>query len=102
MTTAPAVAAGSLLFFVVSARAENIAGTITTTRVITENSQFVGDVTCMVQGAACVQFGASGITLNLNGFTMTGLADPTTACGGMLVAGETGINTGGQSEITIP
>jgi parallel beta-helix repeat protein len=99
--TAAVALAGSLLLIVVSARAENIAGTITTTRVITENSQLVGDVTCMVQGAACIQFGASGITLNLNGFTMTGLADPTTGCGGMQVAGEFGINTGGQSEVTI-
>jgi parallel beta-helix repeat protein len=101
MATAVVLAAGSLLLFVVSARAENIAGTITTTRVITENSQLVGDVTCMVQGVACIQFGASGITLNLNGFTMTGLADPTTGCGGMLVVNETGINTAAQSEITI-
>ena len=94
MFTPVALAASSLLLIAVSARAENISGTITTTRVITENSQLVGDVTCMVQGASCIQFGASGITLNLNGFTMTGLADPNTGCAGTPVGGENGINTG--------
>jgi parallel beta-helix repeat protein len=101
MFTPVALAASSLLLIAVSARAENISGTITTTRVITENSQLVGDVTCMVQGAACIQFGASGITLNLNGFTMTGLADPNTGCAGTSVGPENGINTAGQSEVTI-
>jgi len=33
-------------------------------------------------GAACIAFGASGLTLDLNGFTMTGLADPAKACVG--------------------
>jgi parallel beta-helix repeat protein len=101
MATPVALAASSLLLIVASARAENISGTITTTRVITENSQLVGDVTCTVQGASCIQFGASGITLNLNGFTMTGLADPNTGCAGTSVGAENGINTGGQSEVTI-
>ena len=101
MFTPVALAASSLLLIAVSARAENISGTITTTRVITENSQLVGDVTCMVQGASCIQFGASGITLNLNGFTMTGLADPNTGCAGTSVGPENGITTGGQSEVTI-
>lgn len=42
----------------------------------------MGDVTCTVTGAPCITFGASGIALKLNGFSITGLADPVTGCGG--------------------
>ena len=102
MATAVVFAAGGLPAYCRACRAENIAGTIMTTRVITENSQLVGDVTCMVQGAPCIQFGASGITLNLNRCSHDdGLADPNTGCAGTLVAAENGINTAGQSEVTI-
>ena len=62
--------------------AADIRGTISTTLVITEDSQLVGDVTCTVTGAPCIAFGASGIALKLNGFTLTGLANPVTACAG--------------------
>jgi parallel beta-helix repeat protein len=55
---------------------ENISGTITTTKVITQNTRLVGDVTCAVLDGPCIDFGASGIKLWLNGFTMTGQADP--------------------------
>src|ERR1051326_985297 len=57
-----------------------ISGTISTTRTITQNARLTGDVTCTVVAVACIQFGAPGITLNLSGFTITGLADPSTAC----------------------
>jgi Right handed beta helix region len=87
-----------------SIRAEDISGTITTTRTITDNSKLVGDVTCAVTGAACIAFGAGGLTLDLNGFTMTGRADPATACFGGAVAGmggEFGIFVNGVDNITI-
>jgi hypothetical protein len=64
----------------VSAHATDISGTISSTLTITENSKLVDDVTCTVIGAPCIAFGASGLTLDLNGFTMTGLADPQTTC----------------------
>ena len=60
--------------------AANISGTITATRTIMENSKLVDDVTCTVTGAPCIAFGASGLTLDLNGFSITGLADRQTTC----------------------
>ena len=62
------------------------------------------DVTCTVTGAACITFGAAGLTLDLNGFTMTGLADPATACFGGTAAGpggEFGILVNGFNNVTI-
>lgn len=72
------VTAALLLAFVVSApaRAENISGTITTTRFLTEDSQLVGNVTCTMTTEPCIDLAASHITLRLNGFTITGSADP--------------------------
>jgi len=70
-----------------SAQATDIGGTISSTLTITEDSQLVDDVTCTVTAAACIAFGASGVTLDLNGFTMTGLADPATACFGVTPPG---------------
>jgi parallel beta-helix repeat protein len=61
------------------ADAENISGTITSTKTIFENSQLVGDVTCTVIDGPCIDFGASHLTLRLNGFTMTGPGSPDTA-----------------------
>jgi hypothetical protein len=57
-----------------STRAEDISGTITTTLTITDDSKKLVTVTCTVTGAACIAFGAGGLTLDLNGFTMTGRA----------------------------
>jgi hypothetical protein len=74
-----------------SVQATDIGGTISTTLTITEDSQLVDDVTCTVTGAACIAFGAAGVTLDLNGFTMTGLADPQTGCSGGGGSGEHGI-----------
>jgi hypothetical protein len=75
-----------------SASAADIRGTISSTLVIIEDSQLIGDVTCTVTGAPCIAFGASGISLKLNGFSLTGLADPVTGCSGSNVAGENGID----------
>ena len=60
-------------FFVCSARvqATEISGTISTTLTIYDDSELVGDVKCMVAGNPCIDFGASGIKLRLNGFTIT-------------------------------
>ena len=61
-------------------QAAQISGTITTTMAITEDSQLVGDVTCTVTGAPCLDIAASNVTLDLNGFSMTGQAAPQTGC----------------------
>ena len=95
---------GALVAFVGSAHAADIGGTISSTLTITEDSQLVDDVTCTVTGAACIAFGAAGVTLDLNGFTMTGLADPATACFGGTPpgpGGEFGIFVNGFSNVTI-
>jgi len=86
------------------AQATDISGTISSTRVITDNSQLVGNVTCTVVGAPCIVFGASNIALKLNGFTMTGRATPPANCvsgSDFGSAPEDGINSGGQSGIAI-
>ena len=64
------VVAGRMVF------AEDISGTIGATRIITDDSRLVGDVTCTVIDNPCIVVGASGIKLSLNGFTMTGPANP--------------------------
>ncbi|MGH6693437.1 MAG: hypothetical protein ACRD3C_09710 [Vicinamibacterales bacterium] len=79
-----------------SASAADIRGTISSTLVITEDSQLVGDVTCTVTGAPCIAFGASGISLKLNGFGLTGLADPVTGCSGSNATMENGIDVNNQ------
>jgi hypothetical protein len=85
-----------------STQATDISGDITTTLTITDDSKLVGDVTCSVTGAACIAFGASGLTLDLNGFTMTGLADPAKACVGVTPpGGEFGIFLNGFNNVTI-
>jgi hypothetical protein len=62
--------------------AADIGGTISTTLTISENSRLVGDVTCTVSGAPCLDIGAPNVALDLNGFTITGLADPQSGCAG--------------------
>jgi parallel beta-helix repeat protein len=62
------------------AKATDITGTISTTLTILKDSQLVGDVTCMVADAPCIAFGAPSIKLRLNGFTITGRADPPAGC----------------------
>jgi parallel beta-helix repeat protein len=78
-----------------TAFAADIKGTISSTLTITETSQLVDNVTCTVNVAACIAFGAPGIALKLNGFTMTGQADAVTGCAGGQVAGEHGIIVNG-------
>src|SRR6266496_2592192 len=104
LLTWPGLVGSALLLSVGVASAEDISGFITTTRTIRENSKLVGDVTCTVTGAPCIAFGAAGLTLDLNGFTMTGRADPATACfGGAAtgMGGEFGIFVNGVDNVTI-
>jgi parallel beta-helix repeat protein len=82
--------------------AEDISGTIVRTLILSETTRLVGDVTCRVEGAPCIAFGAPGIALYLNGFTITGLTDPVIGCnGGLRVANEFGISTNGQSNVEV-
>ncbi|MCC7187046.1 MAG: right-handed parallel beta-helix repeat-containing protein [Bryobacterales bacterium] len=87
----------SVLWSPQAASAKEIEGTITTTLTITENSVLVGDVTCAVESAPCIAFGAPDITLDLDGYAITGQADPDTACSGGGVGTEIGIDVNGQN-----
>ena len=64
------------------AGAMDIIGTPTSTIMIFEDSQLVGDLDCtkVAPGTSCIEFAADNITLRLNGFTMTGTADPALGC----------------------
>ena len=64
------------------AAAEDLGGIIAVTKIIVEDSRLVGDVTCNMTTTPCIQFGAPNIALRLNGFTITGPANPddTTTC----------------------
>ena len=65
-----------------SSWAHQVSGTLTRTYVIVEDTDLVGDVTCDVGSNPCFSFGASGVELRLNSFTISGKADPVTGCGG--------------------
>jgi hypothetical protein len=82
-------------------RAEDISGVISVTRTITRDSQLVGDVRCTVTGAACIAIGASGVTLDLNGFNIIGQGDAATGCGGAQTGGENGIVIAGQRGVIV-
>ena len=69
---------------------------------ITEDSQLVGDVTCEVTGVPCLDITASNVTLDLNGFSITGQADPQTGCAGSGASGtEHGIRILQQTGVTV-
>ncbi|MBA0088024.1 MAG: hypothetical protein HRJ53_23810 [Acidobacteria bacterium Pan2503] len=97
----------ALLVCAAHARATDISGTISTTLLINGGSRVVGDVTWTVTGEPCIRIIASGVTLELNGFTMTGQGDPKTACGGGVPATfdpqnlEDGIDLQGQTDVTV-
>src|SRR5438034_4404372 len=80
---------------------ETISGTIAATRTITQNARLTGDVTCTVEAAPCIQFGAPGLTLNLAGFTITGQGDPSTGCSSQATPAENGILVSNQADETI-
>jgi hypothetical protein len=91
----------SLVLMPRGARAEDISGTIVRTLVLSEDTRLVGDVTCQVTGAPCIIFGAPNIVLVLNGFTITGQADPATGCKGTQIGTDVGISTNGQRNVGI-
>jgi len=93
--------AAALLFSAGAAFAEDISGLISSTRTIREDSRLVGDVTCTVTGAPCIQFGSPHIELRLNGFTMTGRADASTGCSGARTGNEHGISSNGQTDVIV-
>lgn len=94
--------AGAICVCVGSVHAADIGGTISTTLTITTDSQLVDDVTCTVTGAPCISIAASGVTVELNGFTMTGQADAQTACtSGAANFSEDGIDVHSQTGIVI-
>ena len=82
--------------------ADSVSGLLTRTYIIVEDTDLTGDVTCDVTGGPCFSFGAPGVELRLNGFTITGKADPVTACAGAaLTANEGGILTNNQNRVTV-
>jgi len=92
---------GALFVYTGSAHATDIGGTISTTLTITEDSQLVDDVTCTVTSVPCIAIGAPNVTLELNGFTMTGQADSRTPCNAGPIGDETGIEVNTQAGVTI-
>lgn len=50
------------------------------TLVIVENTRLTCDMICATTTTPCIQFGAPGIKLDLNGFKLTGPADPPANC----------------------
>lgn len=92
----------TVLLIPVAADAAKISGTLSATLSINEDSELVGNVTCTVSGLPCLDVVASNVTLELNGFSITGLADPQTGCGGSAgSATEHGIRILGQTGVTI-
>jgi len=92
---------GALVVFAGSVHATDIGGMISETLTITEDSQLVDDVACVVNDAPCIAIGAPNVTLELNGFTMTGQADPQTACNGGGSGPEVGISVDTQTGVDI-
>jgi hypothetical protein len=79
------LAFSALLLFAVRTSATEISGTISSTLMITDDSELTGDVTCTVPltvpGAnPCISFGSDHIKLRLNGYTITGPVNPPTGC----------------------
>ena len=64
----------------VAAASQEVCGIIAATVVITENTRFSCDVVCVNAAGPCIQFGSDHITLWLNGFKMTGAANPPAGC----------------------
>jgi len=84
------------------AQATDISGTISTTLTIFEDSELVGDVTCLVADASCIAFGVPGIKLQLNGFTITGRANSPAGCTPTAkFPSEDGIDVVGQHDVAI-
>lgn len=99
---AAAVGVAALVFGASARAADEVSGLITQTYTIVENTELTGDVVCDVaNNTPCFRFGASNVQLRLNGFTITGKADPTIGCGGTLIGGENGVATGGHHNVAV-
>ena len=100
-----AVLAGGLAALVLgpTARAAHqVRGQITRTYTIVEGTDLSGDVVCdLADNTPCFAFGASGVELRLNGFTITGKADAATGCAGVLNTGENGVSTNGLRNVGV-
>jgi parallel beta-helix repeat protein len=87
------------------ARAKDISGTIASTLTITDDSKLIGNVTCSVSSGPCISFGASHISLNLNGFIIDNPSFHGTLTGPSILCALTplaaGIDTNGQSHVKI-
>ncbi|HWW84241.1 MAG TPA: hypothetical protein VNZ26_11590 [Vicinamibacterales bacterium] len=83
-----------------TADATEISGAISSTLTIFDDSELVGDVTCTVTGGPCIAFGGPNLTLELNGFTMTGRADALAPCS-TSGPGEIGIDVNTQQHDAI-
>lgn len=94
---------GAVIFAIGIGQAMDIQGTISSTLTLSEDSQLVGNVTCLVQGAPCIVLGASNVQFNLNGFTMTGQGNPPNGClaGGPATNVERGIVVNNQTSVQI-
>jgi hypothetical protein len=95
LTVAALVGAGPNVF------ADQVSGAITRTYMVVENTELVGDVSCQVENAPCFSFGAPGIELRLNGFTITGRADAITGCNGASFPNETAVFTNRQDRVVV-
>jgi hypothetical protein len=95
----------TLFVFAATGQATDISGTISSTLTISNDSRLVGDVNCSVAllKSPCIVFGANGITLSLQGHTITGpVVDPPTNCS--LPTDSTfgvGIEVNGKNDVTI-
>jgi parallel beta-helix repeat protein len=100
--TFPVLAVLALFLCAGRTHATDITGTISTTLTIYDDSELVGDVTCAVADAPCIAFGAPDIKLRLNGFTITGRADPPARCTPTAkFPSEDGIDVVGQHDVAI-
>ncbi|MDQ3173107.1 MAG: right-handed parallel beta-helix repeat-containing protein [Acidobacteriota bacterium] len=74
--TKPLISVFALLFCSITAQSTDICGVVPTTLTIFHNSRLTCDVQCLqTDNGPCIQFGAPGIKLELNGFKMTGPAN---------------------------
>jgi hypothetical protein len=102
LPVAAAVVAAAVIFGSTLRAADEVSGLITRTYTIVEHTELTGDVVCDVApNTPCFAFGASNVQLRLNGFSITGKADPNTGCGGTLIGGENGVTTGGQRNVSV-
>ncbi len=99
LTVATLVAIGC--FSSQASAADRVSGTLTSTYVIVDDTDLIGDITCNVTNAPCFSFGAAGVELRLNGFTITGRGDAVTGCGGTATGTETGVLTNSQNNVVV-